>query len=474
MASNNSAQLKNLISSVLTSAPARGAYAGAGVAAVLSAIRAVSLDKRRKQIYKTPDTDKNTIVLRLPATHKLAAAAELCDLIRTEHPEVTDKQCDPVSRRHQANTARAQKKKPDDAVKSANLFRTRPYREAFDVLKWWAGAAGGYGVIKHVYNKAVDRQLKADEEAARVEFLDAVGAASNRKQASTLDDVFPADAETMDKSAMTVLGYLALLTLMGTGASSYGTKRVLDAKSNELDRTGYRTPPIRQIVIKTEKGENEPVSEKSAQLAVVVKMAELAGEQHELLDDETLKLAAPGADGAALWEALSGNVHAMAKAHPELADSIITNAVRKRPSMARLGFMGRTGGKLRGAAASGLGKLLKMPYVGDLIRRKAIDRAMSTTGDRVASAFQQYTGQQKAAFTLPAGVLASFLGSSAAARTQDDKQRSPAAAPSDDEVAARADRINIVGQDENADEYIASNQEKLQAVLRQMVEEGLI
>lgn len=463
----NSGILKELLSSNA----AKGVYAGAGIASLFSILRSLALDKERKKIYKDPsESGKGTIMLHLPA--KMAKVVE--KLEKPPSDKSRSKTC-LVSAQVRGPRQRGRRKQTkfehamtigSNKEKRAGLFQTRPYREAIDVLKFFAGGAAGYAAVKHVYNKAAQRQLARDEEAARNEFLDMIGERGADKYASS-------DAG-MSKEAMGIMSYIALLSLLGTGGSAYAAKHILDNSAREDDDAGYRPPRINRIVIKSRKPDEEDqlVDEKTAQLAVIDKIAELTDSYEAIITEDVVKTAA--ADGFqdfdAIRNTLRDSAHQLVQRSPDTANKLITNAVRERPSLARLGFLDRLPPRMKAMAMKLFEKALGVPYVGDAMRRRAVNSGV----DQFAGGFKTLSGGgTKQAFSIPTSIFTSFLGSTAASRPRhapQDEER-----PEDaDEAEARADRIILEGADPEAGNYLSANQQRLRQTLQLLIEDGLI
>lgn len=173
-----------------------GAAVGGGAAAILSLIQKINLDKKlseERRRFANPETDENTIVLRLPAK-------------------------------------RAEEKQAND-----------PATFAASSLAALGGGVLSYQLIRKLHHKQVLKELAAREEAARTELLDNMLAKqSDEKQA--------ADFSGPDS----VLGSLLLLGLLGAGGSAYVTKKYLDQQFIEKDRAKYTPPKVNRVIIRTQ------------------------------------------------------------------------------------------------------------------------------------------------------------------------------------------------------------------------------
>jgi len=466
----------DMVKKMLTSNIAKGVYSGAGAASLISILRAMAMDKERKNIYTKPNkTDKDTLVLTLPSASSKYAEADEKDskeeskdkpkavgatmlIVKKDKPVVKATRC-PAAVRGKIKTgplAKVTEHKMVLSKEALNLLETRPYQEAIDILKVMGGGVLGYKAVEALYNKIQDRQLKKDEEAARTEFLDALSSGSVKRASAK---------EGMDKEATGVMSILALLSLLGTGASAYTTKRMLDSKFKDETSAGYNPPRVKRIVLKTRDDEpGEEIEPKTAQLAVAVKMAEISNSEDLLIDGDILKQAqdAGMADRTAILDSLKSDIKGFASKNPELVNSIISRIVKLNPSLGRVGFADRLPKPMRNMVTSSVGTLLKIPGLGGSMRNKAIDKTLDSV----------FGGSAKTA-SLASNILASFIGSRAAeqpATPAVEKELEPT------EVKDTANKINIDAEegDEAADAFLDKNRNKLRAVVRQMISEGVL
>ncbi len=476
----------NKLMELLGSNAAKGAYTGAGIGSLLAIINSIALDRERTKAFNTKDrTDKRTILLRLPSRDSDAKYAE-------EKPRVVRDKCVNSNKKVSADVRGrlTPGRKPScqyvhdmthgrgEAEKTAfGLFKTKPYREAFDVLKFFAGAGAGYMTVKKVHDKAIQRRLERDEELARTEFIGALGGHSGIKRAA---DGALSGAEKQAK--LDVMNVLALMTLLGAGGSAYVTKRMLDANMENDATRSYNPPKIRRIVLKSESsGEpDQEISPKTAQALLAVKIAELSGTRDLVVGPELVKAAQ--ASSAALSglhntqpsELLrqrglpaglqpqriqpAAVLSRLFESQPEYANGVIRKFLKSRQSIGQLGFIDKLPGRTRDWATSALSKLMDIPAVGRHVR----GRAATGLSDALA-------GMSKGAVSLPASVLASFLGSVAAKGDRRDEADSGPAA-----LAGDARTISISADDEHADTVRLAKQKKLEEAIALLQQDGLI
>lgn len=283
-----------------------GAAVGGGTAAILSLIQKIKLDKKlseERRRYANPETDENTIVLRLPA--KRAAVSritpeELKALARDRAKALTE---DELEYLQYAGAELPQKQANDPATFAAAS------------LAAMGGGVLSYQLIRKLHHKQVLKELAAREEAARTELLDNMLAKqSDEKQAG---DFSGADS---------VMGSLLLLGLLGAGGSAYVTKKYLDQQFAEKDRAKYTPPKVNRVIIRTQPADEASLdahekvgSEEDMDVLRTISVMHMmkAGDDMRAFEDAEVKAALAAANltkeaalelgtGTAMGDAISG------------------------------------------------------------------------------------------------------------------------------------------------------------------------
>jgi hypothetical protein len=120
-------------------------------------------------------------------------------------------------------------------------------------------------LANEIYKKHREKQLKRELEAAKQEYMDVL--TRQVKGASVIESLFQVPAnEKQAQDAFGTLSYpmaaLALMTILGTGATGYLTKKVLDEKLRDTESQNTDIPKIKRIVFRTARpGEGQKLAD---------------------------------------------------------------------------------------------------------------------------------------------------------------------------------------------------------------------
>lgn len=268
---------------------------GLGAGALMSIVRELRNEKRRKKLYaETGRTDKDTLVLTLP---KSAEAVSCCTDSVKSRPAASSRRVPVLSysgpKRADSKALRhltAGGAKFDDNFKVADIASWFPPGSAQSIaagnVLGLAGAATSYKLVDALYMRHLQNKLRKDEENARQELLDAL---VRRKSGCWVDDVLPpapieksaqgTDYPTgqggLDTFARHGLGYILTALALSTGGTAYITKKLMDAKFNTDARRGVDVPKMRRISIRTAAGRDDEQEKESALLPALVRLEKI-------------------------------------------------------------------------------------------------------------------------------------------------------------------------------------------------------
>lgn len=246
-----------------------GALVGGSAAALVNLLHSViQAQQERKKKLQGLQTDENTIVLTLPnKAAEIEARAVEPKLEQTKSGDYTVQRDKPQSREH-ANGRYGPKLVLGEKSAAPTGWPTLTAA----ALATLGGGAAGMALVNKLYEMQLERRLKAELQAAQNEYMDLLSG-GQVKGASVIEDVFGGDTQEKqaDGSAFGMLNYpmaaLALMTILGTGATGYLTKKVLDEKLKETEDQNLDVPKVKRIVFQ------------SAPVADQAKMA--SAEEHE-------------------------------------------------------------------------------------------------------------------------------------------------------------------------------------------------
>lgn len=231
-----------------------GALVGGSTAALVNLLHSVlQAHQERKKRLRGLETDENTIVLTLPnKTAEIAAPAVAPKLEQTKSGDFMV-QRDKAQSRETGSGRYGPKLVLGDKTAAATGWPTLTAA----ALAAIGGGTAGAAFVNKLYEVQRERRLKAELEAAQNEYMDLLRG-GRVKGASVIEDMFgyDADEKQADGSAFGMLNYpmaaLALMTILGTGATGYLTKKVLDEKLKETEDQNLDVPKVKRIVFQTE------------------------------------------------------------------------------------------------------------------------------------------------------------------------------------------------------------------------------
>ena len=375
-----------------------GAATGGGAAALLSLIHYIRLQKKlsdeQRKIQNPTDTDENTIVLTLPPKR------------------ATDE------------------KRAND-----------PATFALSYLAAIGGGAGMYQLVRKLYHAKLMKEIKAKEDAARTELLDQLTA--------------PKVAEATKEAAGTFsyvdapLGMALLLALLGTGATGYVTKQIMDEKFRQVDRDKYEPPKVTRVLFRSAQPKPEELdeSEKAAsdddmdvlRTAVVLHMVKLSGDL-SVFDNPDVQAAMQAASLSK--EAVLGLTD-----KPELS-GLLSQLLQQK----------------------GLRRSIQSAYMQDHPVLKHFKWALKVPGlSNIADAITYgKLGLKQAMFGMPtsSGITNSLIGSLMAEHAvKDDKDAVP---PVQEDPEAMVDKIQLSGTDDLSKAFLEQKRERIKQLLLEL------
>lgn len=436
-----------------------GALLGGSAAAVLSLAHAIRLARKREKQLSADQSDENTIVIRLPKTDKVARVT--CDGNLPVSIKSEDKPKSGTSiiavKSYRAGFYPNQKMKKGSAEKQADWPTL-----VSSILAATGGSMLGYSIIDKAYRTSVQRQLKAEEEAARTELMDAM---TSRPQKVAESKWLSSFNISLDKSAQlrekSTFGYLdgpmavaALLTLLGSGGTAYITKKILDNKLKEQQEETYKPPKVQKIVFKSaaslEDGEEQASAAdlEGVQGALFLTMDKMSGHEALRHDPEVVKYAEAAEtsldDLYKLAQEQPNMLVSLLSKNPELRKSLQAAYMKEHPFLKH--FTG----------------LLNVPGLSNL--------ADKMTYKKVNNAMQPKT----AGFVMP-----SFVGSVLAEKAIKDSITPAPKKPlsAQEEVSAEKmqeflNNLQLSASDPNAAAYLEDKQDEIRALLAQMAARG--
>lgn len=433
-----------------------GAMVGGSLASVISLAHAINLAKRQRKELNPPDeTDENTIVLTLPGGKQAEVKAE---------------NGMPVAVRSKASAATSTKRVPAKSYR-AGFYPNQKMKKAnwqtltASVLAATGGSMLGYHVINKAYQNSLSRKLKAQEEAARMELLDAMSNPGAKTASAWLESNFvvPTEktAQFREKSHFSYLdapmAVAALMTLLGTGGTAYITKKILDQKLQEQEKE-FKPPKVQRIVFKSAAGPLEPGEEQASaedldcvKCALAVIMDNISGDCRLFSDPEIL---------AAVKQAGTSPAQIYKWANTELNPLVV--ALQSSPQLRR---MIQERAMAQHPILKHLTPALKVPGLSHIADKLTYDKVRSATDDTFG------VQRKLAGFVMP-----SFVGSVLAEKLMAPPEAKKAPPP-DEEVKAEQlqemlNNIQLSAKDPNAAAYLEANQDKIRAVLGQLAASG--
>lgn len=459
---------------------AGGLMAGAGAASLVNLLHHIQqMRQERKQKLKNQDTDENTIVLTLPRksaalVQKLAAA---CDstIKHTEGPKHTV---------YDVNRGQKQSRAKDTGKYGPQLTaKTAGSGWPTMTGSWLAalgGGAGGVVLANEVYKKYREKQLKRELEAAKQEYMDVL--TRQVKGASVIESLFQVpDQEKQAQDAFGTLSYpmaaLALMTILGTGATGYLTKKVLDEKLRDTESQATDVPKVKRIVFRTARpGDGQKLAEaeeacdmadlEAVAGALLVTMDKVAG------DNRFTALVVKEAE-------LSGLTPAQLVKYAENVDELLTQlrqAPELRQSLYKV-FNQYSGGKGLGAD---VGRFFKGMALKTPMGQNYADKKLYSTVLGLKDGGGLKIGAAPIAAMLGGGVGGALLGGDIMDSSTPPEEMAKLVAVEqqklEEEEALKKQKVpgnvRVKAVDKGAAEYLAANKDKIQGLIRRLAAEG--
>lgn len=473
---------------------AGGALAGGGTAALVNLVHMINAMRAEKKKRLTPtETDENTIVLTLPPKQ--------ADIIDKQVSSITGPKLTktgPQSGEYalgrgpnpgQSRNSGSMKFGPKLCMgKSAAGTAGWPTLTA-SMLAALAGGAGGASLVNKLYEVQRERRLKADLEAAKQEYMDMLSG-NAVKGASIIEDMFDyADNEKQAGDTFGVLNYpmaaMAILTILGSGATGYLTKRILDEKLHDAQGRSMDVPKVKRIVFRSAP-ESDPTKvasddDRHAVAAGLMVMLDKVGGTTRFVDMPAVKTALDNnkitaqdlIKEAGDWDVLFDHL----KTAGDLRDRLYDTYVKYTEKNPVKSFFKRTA--------------LKFPAVRRYADKK-LDSALSGLRNLIPSSLQDKMSQDLAT-TLDSDVLSPLMRAGttlfggAAVGKMMDKSLTPQELAqlivSAQEEAQQTkllkdtkvpDTVQVGAQDPKAKTYLIKNQGKIQSIIKRLAAEGQI
>lgn len=450
-----------------------GALTGGSAMALLNLLRkAREMNDERKDRTKVPETDANTIVLRLPHVK----AAESCD------------PCDDKSKSPKVETTKTVTTEGTGGQYRRALDGTFGTKTAAGWPTLTASALagmGGIGVGAHLVNRVYERRriksLKQELEAAQQHYMDSL---VQGKTAEYVEELFPV---SLEKSAQSrnfgLLDYplaaMAIMSILGTGGTAYITKKLLDERFDDATKRERDIPQAKRIVFQSqpqpqapkpmepnpeedekrsgyEPGTQEDIDCVEAALGV---MTDKLDTRTRVLEDAKVKSAMvkAGTSARRLFK-LANNADeliAYMRGSPELRRMIQDAYIANHPTYSRFKALANIPGA-----------------------RRIMDRKLyGAIGDWASG----NTEVKEARMSLPGMLASSVIGSRIGGERSADPEaiaqavvRANNEAANEEEQPEETPPIELQGADEGAQSYLAANHAQILKVLQEMRAEGKI
>lgn len=248
-----------------------GALTGGSIASLVNLVHMINqMREERARKLRPTETDENTIVLTLPNKEGEIKTDKPTTPSSIQGPKAEDFVLNRGPAPGQSRLMGSMKFGPklctasDAGEKVAEGPTGWPTMTA-SVLAALASGVGGAALVNRLYEKQRERRLQAELEAAKREYMDLLSG-NAVKGASIIEDMFglsgvPGEKQAGASETFGVLNYpmaaLTLMTLLGSGATGYLTKRILDEKFRDIKEKGFDVPKVKRIVFRSAPVENE-------------------------------------------------------------------------------------------------------------------------------------------------------------------------------------------------------------------------
>jgi hypothetical protein len=233
-----------------------GAAFGGGAAALVNLVHMLNkMREARAKALKPTEIDENTIVLTLPPKR-----AEINDA----HTKVKSVE-GPESADFVLNRKSGQSRRMGSMQFGPRLCSTE--KQAGESHGWptltasslaaLGGGVGGYMLVNKLYEMHRERRLQQELSAAKKEYMDLLSG-NAVKGASCIENAFGWQVPGDEKQAGSTFGllnyplsWMALLSILGAGATGYITKRVLDEQFRAVQDKSLDIPKVKRIVFRS-------------------------------------------------------------------------------------------------------------------------------------------------------------------------------------------------------------------------------
>lgn len=231
-----------------------GALVGMSAASLIELAHSVALARREQKMRTQPtETDENTIVLTLPKQAEISGKAVVPVVESSKSGEFTVNRGQPQSR--ETGSGKYGPKLVHD--KTASGDTGWPTLTA-SILAALAGLGGGAALVNKVVEKQRQERMQGELDQAKQEYMDLLSGKAV-KGAETVEQMFGGFEGDLEKEAGDTFGMLnyplaamAILSILGTGATGYLTKRVLDEQVAATNKATRDIPKVKRIVFRSE------------------------------------------------------------------------------------------------------------------------------------------------------------------------------------------------------------------------------
>ena len=449
-----------------------GAMVGGGGAAILNLAHLVrQLREERAKVMKPLETDENTIVITLPKKAEVLPGdgKKPTGVVHKSGSNVEDYQ---LNRGKQARKVLSQQFGPKLAMDKVAHGATGWPTLTASILAALGGGAGGALLVNKLYEAQRERRLKQELDASKQDYMSLLSG-QDVKGASLIDEAFT--FETGEKQADTfgVLNYplaaAAVLTLLGSGATGYLTKKILDEKLRAAQEQSLDTPKVKRIVFRSETepdvSKHASAEDRGTVLAGLMIMMDRVGGVNRFTTCPEVKAALDRAGMTADelvkkaddFDVLTQHL----QANPDLRKSVLGVAntyMTKNPMMRGINRIGLNIAPFRHAAERKLYGTL------DKLRYNVQPGSFSgfKTSQDAASIGMTLLGKNISGTSIKPEELTNII-----AKAQEDAKQKELM-----QGTKEHDNVEIVSKGREATRYLTANQKKIQAVVKRLAAEG--
>lgn len=247
-------QALSIDSSVVGRHALGGALVGMSAASLIELAHTIALARREARMKSQPtETDENTIVLTLPKQAEITGTAVTPKVEGTKSGNFSLNRGQPQSR----ETGSGKYGPKLCADKQASGDTGWPTLTA-SLLAAIAGTAGGASLVNKIVERQRQKRMQSELDLAQQEYMDLLSGKAV-KGAETVEQMFggfecdPGEKQAGDTFGMLnyPLAAMAILTILGSGATGYLTKRVLDEQAEADNGASRDFPKVKRIVFRS-------------------------------------------------------------------------------------------------------------------------------------------------------------------------------------------------------------------------------